>query len=114
MQLTAEVVGREPWAVRINGTVYTARPVSGHRVAECVGALERATTPEEARDVIATLLRWAFPIRWRNLWAGDPVRLILRLPVEGQRAILSDFFARLAGWPPARTASPMSGTVLRN
>lgn len=114
MQLTAAVVGRDPWAVRLGGTVHVGRPVSAVQVVACLRELERATTAGEVRAAIETMLRWAFPIRWRNLWAGDPVRQILALPPDAQREVLRDFFGRRAGSPPARLPSPTSGSSWRH
>jgi hypothetical protein len=112
VRLTAAVVGRDPWAVRINGTVHVAKPVSGYRVAWFHGVVEQGV-PEASYAALAALLRWAFPVRLSNWWRGDPVRLILRLPEAEQREILTDFFAHLAGRAPAPRPRSTSGTGSR-
>lgn len=108
----AEVLARDPWTVRLMGSVHVAKPVSGAKV---VAFHQAIATGDAAMQyaAITTLLRWAFPLRWSHWWTGDPVRKILRLPEAEQREILTDFFARLAGRPPAPRGSPTSGTVLR-
>lgn len=110
--MMAEVVSRDPWAVRLNGMVHVARPVSGHRVQAFYQAI-RGASPEAGMAALTDLLRWAFPLRLSYWWRGDPVRQLVRLPAEEQRTVLTDFFAHLAGTPPAPRRSPMSGTVLR-
>lgn len=106
-------MGRDPWAVRLNGTVHVAKPVSGERVVWFYGVVDQGV-PEASYLAIQALLRWAFPIRLSNWWRGDPVRQILRLPEAEQREILTDFFAHLAGRIPAGRKTPMTGTAWRN
>lgn len=105
-------MGRDPWTVRLGGTVHVAKPVSGERVVWFYRVVDQGV-PEASYAAIHALLRWAFPIRLSNWWRGDPVRQILRLPEAEQREILTDFFAHLAGSVPAPRRSPTNGTVLR-
>ncbi|MFN2327029.1 MAG: hypothetical protein ABR551_14285 [Gemmatimonadales bacterium] len=112
MRLIAEVVGRDPWTVRLNGTVHVAKPVSGQRIVWFHQVIEQGV-PEASYAAVQALLRWAFPIRLSNWWRGDPVRQILRLPEAEQREILADFFAHQAGSIPARSRSSTTGTDSR-
>jgi len=108
----AEVLAREPWTVRLGGIVHVAKPVSGERVVWFHRVIAEGV-PTASYAALYALLRWAFPIRLSNWWRGDPVRKILKLPEEEQRAILTDFFGHLAGTDPARPGSRTSGTGSR-
>jgi len=110
--LRAEVLAREPWTVRVGGTVHVAKPVSGERVVWFYRVVDQGV-PAASYAAIYALLRWAFPIRLSNWWRGDPVRKILRLPEVEQREILTDFFDHLAGSAPAPPGSRTSGTASR-
>lgn len=58
-------------------------PVSGEAVRQFVASAASAgDDPSRGEEALRRLLRLAFPLRWRNLWAGDPVRLVLRSPLR--------------------------------
>lgn len=72
------------WACRLGGRVHQGVPLSAEAVRRFERDVQAARTVAGQRDALARLLRLCFPLRWRNLWDGDPVRQILASPERDQ------------------------------
>lgn len=109
----AELRALTPWSIELHGRVFTAAVVSRPAVLAFFGSLERSragqSTPAEEEEALHTLLRAAFPKRWRHWWTGDPVPQILALDYRVRKKALDSFFASLA---PVESPTPpgMNGT----
>jgi hypothetical protein len=78
------------WTLTLGGTVYRGRPLSAEAVRRAQRALEQAGTDVAAGTaVLERLMRLAFPLQWRFLWIGDPVRRWARHP--GRQHLLKAF-----------------------
>lgn len=102
---------RRPWELRLAGKVWRAAWVSPATVMAFQSAVKVADDDQVDRvaqaEALRVLLRAMFPPRWRYVWRGDPVRLILALDEPAQGAILRDFFESLAvAW-----TLPLPGTT---
>lgn len=78
------------WTLTLGGVEYVGRPLSAEAVRVALREITRAGSDEAAGVVaLTTLLRKSFPLQWRYLWAGDPVRRFLRHP--GRAVLLKGF-----------------------
>jgi hypothetical protein len=78
------------WTLTLGGTAYRGRPLSAEAVWRTQQELFQAGKDEAAGTAaLERLMRLAFPLRWRYLWVGDPVRKFLRHP--GRNALLVGF-----------------------
>lgn len=73
------------WQITVSGETYQGLPLSGEAVRRWLRMLQ----DEPEHRALEWLLRRSFPLSWRNLWRGDPVRLVVRDP---RRAILLQQF----------------------
>ena len=72
------------WTLTLGGAEYVGRPLSAEAVRVALAEVTRAATDADGMVVLERLLRKAFPLRWRYLWIGDPVRRWARHPGRNQ------------------------------
>lgn len=109
----AWVAAHAPWTVTLEGTTYTAEPVSYPVLLGFQEALHRAERQRDGPGSLAAtrrLWRAAFPWRPSMAWRGDPVARLLRLPPKAHEAALIDFFVFLGVEPSAPSRSGRSGS----
>ena len=78
------------WTLTLGGVEYVGRPLSAEAVRLALGEVTRAGNDDAAGIVaLERMLRKSFPLSWRYLWVGDPVRKWLRHP--GRNVLLTGF-----------------------
>ena len=78
------------WTLTLGGVEYVGRPLSAEAVRVALAEVTRAGTDDAAgMRALERLLRKSFPLSWRWLWVGDPVRKWLRHP--GRNQLLTGF-----------------------
>lgn len=71
------------WAVTLGGVVYPGRPLSGEAVRRFYRDMASTGEDQAAQDaLLLRLMRKMYPLRWRNLWDGDPARRFVRDPLR--------------------------------
>ena len=84
------------WTLTVSGGTYQGKPLSAEAVRRFQ---QRLADGEPEERALAWLLRRSFPLRWSNLWRGDPVRQLLADPQRGVK--VQEFLAL-----PATKAAP--------
>lgn len=91
-------------AIEWRGRALSARPLSAEAVIRYEAAITRDPSPAAVAAAKLILLRKAFPIRWRALWAGDVARQMAKAPAEADAALAPLF--RLEPWPTRAESEP--------